>query len=132
MFMIKGNGNVGIGTTNPGTNRLAVEGTIAGRRVKVTQATTWPDYVFEQDYALPSLQSIEAFIRENKHLPEVPSAKQITADGQDLGDMNTVLLKKVEELRLYLISMQKEIAEVKATNTALVDELKTIKAAVKK
>jgi len=132
MLMIKGNGNVGIGTTNPGTNKLAVEGTIAGRRVKVTQATTWPDYVFEPDYALPSLQSIEAFIQENKHLPEVPSAKQITTDGQDLGDMNTVLLKKVEELTLYLISMQKEIAEVKASNATLVSELKAIRETVGK
>lgn len=132
MFMIKGNGNVGIGTTNPGTNRLAVEGTIAGRRVKVTQATAWPDYVFEHDYPLPSLQSIEAFIRENKHLPEVPSARQITEDGQDLGDMNTVLLKKVEELTLYLISMQKEITEVKASNATLVNELKAIRETVSK
>lgn len=132
MLMIKSNGNVGIGTTDPGTNRLAVEGTIAGRRVKVTQATAWPDYVFEPDYALPSLQSIEAFIRENKHLPEVPSAKQITADGQDLGDMNTVLLKKVEELTLYLIAMQKEIAEVKASNITLADELKAIRETVNK
>lgn len=132
LLMIKANGNVGIGTTAPGTNKLAVEGTIAARRIKITQATTWPDYVFEQDYQLPSLQKTEAFIRENKHLPEVPSAKEIAENGQDLGDMNTILLKKVEELTLHLISMQKEITEVKATNKALVKELKTIQAAVSK
>lgn len=132
MFMIKGNGNVGIGTNNPGTNRLAVEGTIAARRMKVTQTTPWPDYVFEPDYTLRSLPAIEAFIRENKHLPEVPSAKQITAEGQDLGDMNAILLKKVEELTLYLISMQKEITEVKTVNATLVNELNSIKAAVGK
>ncbi|WP_143313605.1 hypothetical protein [Chitinophaga ginsengisegetis] len=132
LFMVKANGNVGIGTTAPGTNKLAVEGTIAARRVKVTQAATWPDYVFEQDYQLPSLQKTEAFIRENKHLPEVPSAKEVAENGQDLGDMNAILLKKVEELTLHLISMQKEITEVKATNKALMMELKTIQAAVNK
>lgn len=130
LLMIKANGNVGIGTTAPGTNKLAVEGTIAARRVKVTQATTWPDYVFEENYPLLSLQKTEAFIRENKHLPEVPSAKEVTENGQDLGDMNAILLKKVEELTLHLISMQKEIAEVKATNKILTDELKTVRTAL--
>ncbi|HEY8959976.1 hypothetical protein [Chitinophaga sp.] len=132
LLMIKANGNVGIGTTAPGTNKLAVEGTIAARRVKVTQAATWPDYVFEQDYPLPSLQKTEAFIRENKHLPEVPSAKEVAENGQDLGDMNAILLKKVEELTLHLIAMQKEIMEVKATNKILTNELKTVRAALSK
>lgn len=132
LLMIKANGNVGIGTIAPGTSKLAVEGTIAARRVKVTQAATWPDYVFEEHYALPSLQKTEAFIRENKHLPEVPSAKEVAENGQDLGDMNAILLKKVEELTLHLISMQKEITEVKATNKALADELKTVRATLGK
>lgn len=132
LLMIKANGNVGIGTIAPGTSKLAVEGTIAARRVKVTQAATWPDYVFEEHYALPSLQKTEAFIRENKHLPEVPSAKEVAENGQDLGDMNAILLKKVEELTLHLISMQKEIAEVKATNKTLTDKLKTVRAALNK
>ncbi len=131
-MLIKANGNVGIGTTAPGTNKLAVEGTIAARRVKVTQAASWPDYVFEENYPLPSLQKTEAFIRENKHLPEVPSAKEVAENGQDLGDMNAILLKKVEELTLHLISMQKEITEVKATNKALADELKTVRATLGK
>lgn len=132
MLMIKANGNVGIGTTAPGSSKLAVEGTIAARRVKVTQAATWPDYVFEENYPLSSLQKTEAFIRENKHLPEVPSAKEVAENGQDLGEMNAILLKKVEELTLHLISMQKEITEVKTTNKALADELKTVRAALSK
>ncbi|GAA3913102.1 hypothetical protein GO495_24850 [Chitinophaga oryziterrae] len=101
-------GNVGIGTITPGSNRLAVEGTIAARRVKVTQAIVWPDFVFDPSYQLPSLREIENYVTVNKHLPDVPSAKEVEKNGQDLGEMNRVLLQKVEELTLYLIEMKKE------------------------
>lgn len=73
-------GSLGIGTRAPGSNKLAVEGTIAARRVKVTQAQPWPDYVFEPAYKLPSLQELETYVRENKHLPDVPSAKDVAKD----------------------------------------------------
>lgn len=101
-------GTVGIGTTTTGTNMLAVEGTIAARKVKVTQQANWPDYVFDPAFQLPSLYDVENFIAVNKHLPDVPSAKEIERDGQDLGEMNRILLQKVEELTLYLIELKKE------------------------
>ncbi|MCF6405435.1 hypothetical protein L3C95_21195 [Chitinophaga filiformis] len=102
-------GNLGIGTRNTGTSKLAVEGTIAARRVKVTQATTWPDFVFDAEYKLPSLQEVEAYIKANKHLPDVPSAEEVAKDGQDVGEMNRILLQKVEELTLHVIEQEKEL-----------------------
>ena len=106
-FVLKENGNVGIGTTNPGNYRLAVEGKIGAREVVVT-TTAWADYVFEPTYDLRPLSEVEAFIKENKHLPEIPSAKEVEANGVSLGEMNVLLLKKVEELTLYLIELKKE------------------------
>ena len=104
-------GNLGIGTTTP-NEKLSVNGKIRAHEVKVETAN-WPDYVFEQDYKLLSLTEIEAYIKKNKHLPEIPSATQVTDNGLDLGEMNKLLLTKVEELTLYLIQIEKERAKEK-------------------
>jgi len=117
---INRNGNVGIGTTTP-TQKLTVKGTVYSTEVKVDiNAGSGPDYVFEKDYALPSLESVKTYIDQNKHLPEVPSAKEMEANGINLSEMNMLLLKKVEELTLHLIQQesriekqQKEIDELK-------------------
>ncbi|MFL9485769.1 hypothetical protein ACI6Q2_23525, partial [Chitinophagaceae bacterium LWZ2-11] len=101
-------GNVGIGTTNTGSNKLAVEGTIGARKLKITQITPWPDYVFDSSYVLTPLAQVEQFIKDNKHLPDVPSAKEVTDKGLDVGDNQAMLLKKIEELTLYMIEMKKE------------------------
>lgn len=110
---IKENGNVGIGSTDPGPYKLAVEGIVGVRKLKVTQVTPWADYVFEPTYQLPSLQHVEQFIKANKHLPDVPSATEVEKEGLDIGANQAVLLKKIEELTLYLIDMQKEITHLK-------------------
>jgi hypothetical protein len=105
-------GNVGIGTTTTGSNKLAVEGTIAARKIKVTQASPWPDFVFDSSYQLPSLWEIKNYVTVNKHLPDVPSAKEVEKNGQDLGEMNRVLLQKVEELTLHLIEMNEKKSDL--------------------
>jgi len=111
------NGNVGIGTLKP-QERLSVKGKILAQEIKVTTAASdWPDYVFEETYQLPSLKETEAFIKENKHLPGVPKAKEIEEDGLSLGEMNRILMQKVEELTLHLINKDKEISQLKETNT---------------
>ncbi|MEN5195867.1 hypothetical protein [Sphingobacterium faecium] len=109
------NGNVGIGTLEP-TEKLSVKGNIRAQQVKVEMAN-WPDYVFEETYQLPSLKETEAFIKANKHLPGVPKAKEIEEDGLSLGEMNKILMQKVEELTLHLINKDKEISQLKETNT---------------
>lgn len=106
------NSRVGIGTNNP-TQALSVNGTILAKKIKVsTQAANWPDYVFATNYNLRSLQNLETFIKQYKHLPDVPSAEEIGKDGHDVGQMQIVLLKKIEELTLYIIELQKQISDL--------------------
>ena len=75
--------------------------------------TTFPDYVFDPSYKLPSLEETEKYVRENRHLPEIPTDKEIERDGMSLNAMNMLLLKKVEELTLYMIDLKKENEELK-------------------
>jgi len=106
-------GNVGIGTTNP-TQKLTVSGTIYGKEVKVDLNVPGPDYVFADNYQLQPLNELKTYIDQNKHLPEVPSAAVMEADGINLGEMNMILLKKVEELTLYQIEAMKRIEKLEA------------------
>lgn len=101
-------GNVGIGTIYTGIHKLAVEGSIGARRVRVNP-TGWADFVFEEDYELPALGEVEGYIKANKHLPDVPTAEEVEKEGVDLGEMNKKLLQKVEELTLYMIEQQKQL-----------------------
>lgn len=106
-------GNVGIGTKNP-TKKLSVNGTVLAREEIVSnESTYWPDYVFSSDYELMSLRDLEAFVKANSHLPGVPSAAEVDEEGFKLGEMNTVLLQKVEELTRYVIDLQKQIDGLK-------------------
>jgi hypothetical protein len=107
-YMTLKNGALGIGTTDPGSFKLAVNGKIWSQEVNVAMTNPGPDYVFEKDYDLLSLSELETYINQNKHLPEVPSAKEMEAEGLNLKEMNLLLLKKVEELTLHLIEMKKE------------------------
>jgi hypothetical protein len=99
------NGNVGIGTITP-DSKLAVNGTIHTKEVKVDM-NGWSDFVFEPSYKLPDLKETEQFIKENQHLPEIPSAAEVLKDGIKLGEMNAKLLQKIEELTLHLIEQNK-------------------------
>jgi hypothetical protein len=112
-LVISSNGNVGIGTTGP-DQKLTVKGKIHSSEVIIDLMTTVPDYVFEPDYKLPSLNDIKSYVDKNHHLPEIPSAKEIEKNGIHLGDMNMKLLKKIEELTLYLIEQQKQIEDLKS------------------
>ncbi|TKC04715.1 hypothetical protein FA048_18685 [Pedobacter polaris] len=109
-----GNSNVGIGTATP-NEKLSVNGKIRAHEIKVETAN-WPDYVFEDDYKIASLTELEKYIKENKHLPEMPSAKVVEANGVELGEMNKLLLKKVEELTLHLIKLNERIEELEKNN----------------
>ncbi|PKP45987.1 MAG: hypothetical protein CVT95_07790 [Bacteroidetes bacterium HGW-Bacteroidetes-12] len=110
---IANNGNVGIGTTAVNDAKLSVEGIIRARRVLVN-VTPWADYVFEPTYQLMSISQLENYVTANKHLPNMPTAEQVEKEGADLGEINRVLVEKVEELTLYIIELNKrmELLEV--------------------
>jgi hypothetical protein len=120
------NGKIGIGTTAP-DELLTVKGKIHAQEVLVDlDGAVAPDYVFEKyfngfsemmpEYRLISLEELEAFLKENKHLPNVPSAETMQAEGISLKTMNLILLQKIEELTLYTIQQQKEIDALKEKN----------------
>ena len=107
-------GTIGIGTKNTYGYALAVNGTAIFTKVRVKTAGTWPDYVFKKGYELPDLQRLERYIAEHKHLPGIVSEGEVAKDGFDLGDHQAALLKKVEELTLYLIDENKRLKEQNA------------------
>lgn len=108
------NGAMGIGSVNTSDTsyKLFVESGIRTRKVKVDM-DTWPDYVFETKYQLMSLPQVEAYIQQNNHLPEVPSAEEISQNGLELGEGQAMLLRKIEELTLYMIEQNKQIEQLK-------------------
>lgn len=106
------NGNVGIGTTDPQGYKLAVNGNMIATSVKVKLHADWPDYVFHKNYSLKPLYEVEKYIKVNNHLPDIPSAYEIQVGGLDLGEMNAKLLKKIEELTLYIIDQNKRIEKL--------------------
>jgi len=108
-MIINAAGNVGIGTISP-QELLSVKGNIRAHQIKV-ETSNWPDYVFQPDYDLKSLESVEKYINENGHLPELPKAEVIHKEGYSLNEMDKILLKKIEELTLYIIQEKKSNAE---------------------
>lgn len=115
-LFVANNGNIGIGTTNP-SHKLAVNGTIRAKEVIVD--TGWADYVFEEDYRLAPLAEVEAHIREKKHLPGIPSAAEVEAHGVSMGDMQAMMMAKIEELTLHLIAQEKRLSRLETENRAL-------------
>ncbi len=97
---------------------LTVDGQILAEGITIQNSTSWPDYVFEDDYALRSLEEVDAFVKQNKHLPGVPSAKDVE-EGVSVGEMQRVLLEKVEELTLYVIDQDKELEAMRSENESL-------------
>ncbi|WP_421762855.1 LamG domain-containing protein [Ekhidna sp.] len=118
---IKRNGYVGIGTTEIDA-MLTVSGKIHGQEVKVTiDAGTGPDYVFEDDYDLKSLEEVAEYIELENHLPEVPSAKEMEANGVQLGEMNMLLLRKIEEMTLHQIALLERIKKLERALAKQID-----------
>lgn len=107
-FTLDNDGNMSVGTLDNGTHKLAVEGSIGARKIKV-EVSEWSDFVFEKSYNLRTLEETEEYINENGHLPEIPSKAEVTENGINLGEMDSKLLQKIEELTLYLIEQNKKI-----------------------
>jgi len=102
-------GKVGIGTVNTTPYALAVKGSIITDEVMVKHYDMWPDFVFNPGFSLKPLAEVEQYISENNHLPDVPSAKEVDENGFAVGEMNAILLQKIEELTLYIIDQEKRL-----------------------
>jgi hypothetical protein len=112
MTFYPGSGQLGIGTTNVGAYKLAVNGNIRSKEVVVESG--WADYVFAKDYKLPALADVEKYIKANNHLPEIPSAQEIQTNGLKVGEVQTKMMQKIEELTLYIIEQNKRIEKLEA------------------
>lgn len=110
-FTVRMDGHVGIGVAQP-KSKLDVNGTIRAKEVKI-EATGWSDFVFADNYKLPTLYEVEQHIKEHKHLPDVPSEKEVLEEGVNVVEMQAKLLQKIEELTLYVIELKKENEEMK-------------------
>lgn len=104
-------GTVRIGATAVPTGyKFAIDGKMICEELKVKLASSgWPDYVFDDSYRLPALENVDRFIKENKHLPNIPSAAEVEKNGIEVGDMQKRMMEKIEELTLYIIELKKEI-----------------------
>ncbi len=123
-------GQVGIGTTQHEDQNtlLTVAGRIHAQEVKVTAgAGKGADFVFDEEYNLPGLAEIDAFIKTNKHLPGIPSAEEMQNEGLDLGEMQIKLLQKIEELTLYVIELKKENEEMRVDNEKVKAEIEKLR-----
>lgn len=124
---IKNSGNIGIGTSTPNAT-LTVNGNIFATEIKVkTDVNTVPDYVFDTAYQLLSINDTESYIKENHHLPGIPSAMEIADTGLDLGTMELKLLQKIEELTLYLIEQNKANLEMRTKMEQMQAEIEALK-----
>ncbi|MBK6330630.1 MAG: hypothetical protein IPF62_08980 [Bacteroidetes bacterium] len=117
---------IGTVASTPGIYKLYVQDGILTERVKVAVDGTanWADYVFAPDYKLMPLEEVEAFVKENKHLPNVPSAEKMVETGIDVATVDAKLMEKIEELTLYMIEMKKEINTLKSENETMKAQLK--------
>lgn len=111
LLIVRGDGNVGVGTAAP-QHKLAVNGTIGAKEIIVTNSG-WADYVFNSGYRLQPLSEVAAYIKDNHHLPDIPSETEVLDNGVSIGEMQAKLLAKIEELTLHMIRADEENQELK-------------------
>jgi hypothetical protein len=99
--------------------KVNVGGKIIAEELRVSLRANWPEYVFEKNYTLPSFEALEKYIQTNKHLPNIPSATEVEKNGIAVGEMQTKLMEKVEELTLYMLQLKKENDALKLSIDAL-------------
>jgi hypothetical protein len=118
VFRVSSDGKVNIGAQNQNQNPthngafLTVNGKVVSKEVIVTQQS-WADYVFAKNYKLLTLENLEKYIKENNHLPNIPSAKEVENNGVNLGEISKAQMEKIEELTLYIKELKKELEAIK-------------------
>jgi hypothetical protein len=132
-LFVNNDGNVSIGTktiyATPGVPtdifKLSVNGKIACKELNVD--VHWADFVFEPNYKLRKLHDVETYINDNKHLPDIPSADDVEKKGIGVGDMQSKMMQKIEELTLYIITQDKNIQKQQATIELMQAEINALK-----
>jgi hypothetical protein len=113
-LIVKGVVAIGTPITSYTNNySLAVNGKIGAKDIQI-ESKSWPDYVFASDYKLPSLSEVEQYILKNRHLQDMPSAEEVSKNGYSVSEVETAMLKKIEELTLYIIELQKQVDSLNA------------------
>ncbi len=102
-----------IGTNSPQA-KLSVNGNVCAKEVRVSLSGSpcWPDYVFAQDYDLMEISDLRSYVRQNRHLPGVPSAAEVEENGVELGATTEVLLQKIEEMTLYILQLEERVQQL--------------------
>ncbi|WP_051313566.1 hypothetical protein [Sporocytophaga myxococcoides] len=111
--------SVGTSNTIPSGYKLAVDGKIICEEIDVKMSEDWPDYVFDKTYNLRPLDSLKLFVESERHLPEIPSAKEVENNGISLAEMSRLQMAKIEELTLYLFQLKEKNDELEKKNEAL-------------
>ena len=124
-------GNVGIGVHSP-NYPLSVKGTIGAGEVIVTNTSGWSDYVFDPGYQLVPLGDVAAYVKENHHLPDIPSADEVKKNGINVGEMQAKLLAKVEELTLHMIESEERSKRLELENLELKRETQQLRETVER
>lgn len=128
LIMCNASGNVTIGTSVPAAGYiLSVDGKVMAEEVRVELSGNWPDYVFSKEHNLMSIEALENHVNEFKHLPGIPSAKEVEAQGISLGQMQTKTIEKLEENSLYIIQLNNKIESQNAVIAKLIKELEDLK-----
>jgi len=120
-LVIEGNGNVVIGAVAGATGyKLSVSGKLACEEILIDEQGYWPDYVFEKDYDLLTIDEFEKSIEDNHHLPGIPSAQEVSDNGGHLvGDLQKKMLEKIEELSLYIVELNNRVKALETENSKL-------------
>jgi len=126
LMILNNDGNLGLGTSDTHGFKLAVNGSIRAKEIKV-ESGPWPDYVFDSTYKLLPLIQLQSFINKNKHLPDMPSEAEVVKEGINLGEIVRVQTKKIEELTLYLIDQNRRIESLSKENYNIKKHLNAIK-----
>lgn len=121
---------IGIGTKDTKGYALAVAGKIVTEEVKVALRTSWPDYVFGKEYDLPTLEDVAIHIKQKGHLQNIPSAEEVSNVGINLGEMNSKLLQKIEELTLYIIYINKKVNALEVKDSKLSKDNEVLQAKI--
>jgi hypothetical protein len=115
LVLNNGGGPVQVGSAiSPTGYSLSVNGKVICEELKIQASSNWPDYVFTDEYKLPSFEDLRQYIQANHHLPNIPSAQQVEQDGMMIGDMQKKMMEKIEELTLYVLQLEEKCTQMKS------------------